>query len=282
VKIRPFPILILILALLAAGCASRAEMDVPATFGAVTEAPAEPAELNVFAAASLTAAFGELGALFEARHPEVTVVFNFAGSQQLARQIIEGAPADVFASANKPQMDVVIEARGVAAGTQQTFVQNRLVVIFPQDNPAGLAELRDLSNPGLKLVLAAAEAPVGQYTLDFLANAAENPDFGAAYQEALLGNVVSYEDNVKAVLTKVALGEADAGIVYSSDIAGEDAGKVGRLDIPDALNVIAKYPIAPLTTGKHPELAQAFIEMVLSPEGQDILANYNFIPAVKP
>jgi molybdate transport system substrate-binding protein len=175
-------------------------------------------------------------------------------------------------------MNVVIEAGGIVSGTQQTFAKNRLVVIFPKDNPAGLAELKDLANPDLKLVLAAKEVPVGQYSLDFLDKAVADPAFGATFKDDVLNNVVSYEDNVKVVLTKVALGEADAGIVYLSDISGADADKVSRIEIPDTLNVIASYPIAAVKESKIPELAQAFIDLVLSKEGQDILAKYNFIP----
>jgi molybdate transport system substrate-binding protein len=258
----------------------------PAATSAETEAvsdgsisaPAEPVELNVFAAASLTESFNEIGKLFEANHPGVTVVFNFSGSQQLTQQINEGAPADVFASANKKQVDAVIEAGGIISGTQQTFAKNRLVVIFPKDNPAGLKELKDLSNSGLKLVFAAEEVPVGGYSLDFLDQASSDSAFSTSFKDDVLANVVSYEDNVKAVLTKVALGEADAGIVYTSDISGKDASKVGRLDIPDALNVIASYPIAPIKDSKNPEMAQAFIDLVLSQDGQELLAKYNFIP----
>ena len=270
------PLFVLTTTLLLAGCTQQPAAT--AQLPAATQPATEPAALNVFAAASLTEAFGEIGKLFEAAHPGATVVFNFAGSQQLAQQINEGAPVDVFASANKKQMDVVVEAGNITAGTQQTFVENRLVVIYPQDNPAGLKELKDLAKPDLKLVFAAQEVPVGEYSLDFLDKAAADPAFGATYQDDVLKNVVSYEENVKAVLTKVALGEADAGIVYTSDISGKDAGKVGRLDIPDALNVIAPYPIAPAKESENPKLAQAFIDLVLSQEGQDILAKYNFIP----
>jgi len=271
----------LILALLLAGCTVQ-PTAIPAETEAVSEvsisAPAEAVELNIFAAASLTESFNEIGKLFEANHPGVTVVFNFASSQQLAQQINEGAPADVFASANKKQMDAVIEARGIISGTQQTFAQNRLVVIYPQDNPASLKELKDLAKSDLKLIFAAKEVPVGQYSLDFLDKAVADPAFGTAFKEDVLANVVSYEDNVKAVLAKVALGEADAGIVYLSDISGADANKVGQIDIPEALNVIASYPIAPIMDRKSPEMAQAFIDLVLSQEGQDILAKYGFIP----
>lgn len=245
-------------------------------------APSQPVDLTVFAAASLTGPFGEIGKRFEDSHPGVTVVFNFAGSQQLAQQIAEGAPADMFASASKNYLDGVIQAGEIVTGTQKIFARNRLVAIYPKDNPAGLKELKDLGKPGLKLVLAAKEVPVGQYALDFLGQASTDPAFGATFKDDVLKNVVSYEDNVKAVLAKVALGEADAGIVYTSDISGADADKVGRLEILDALNVVASYPIAPLKASKNPELAQGFIDLVLSPDGQAILAKYNFIPAAKP
>ena len=274
----PF-LLLLILSTMLAGCATPpAATQVAVGAGTVpTAVRAEPVQLNVFAAASLTEPFGEIGKMFETDHPGATVVFNFAGSQQLAQQINQGAPADVFASANKTQIKAVIDAGGIVSGTQQTFTKNRLVVIYPQDNPAGLKELKDLANPGLKLILAAKEVPVGGYSLEFLDKTTADPAFGATFREAVLKNVVSYEDNVKSVLTKVALGEADAGIVYTSDISGQDAGKVSRLDIPDALNVIASYPIAPVKESKNPDLAQAFIGLVLSQKGQEILAKYNFV-----
>jgi len=250
----------------------------PVTVEAPEPVPSKPVDLNVFAAASLTSAFGDIGSLFEASHPGTTVVFNFGGSQQLAQQINEGAPADVFASANQKQMDVVIEAGSVVSRTQQTFARNRLVIIYPQDNPAGLTALQDLGKSGLKLVLATKEVPVGQYALEFLEKASVDPALGTSYKDDVTKNVVSYEDNVKAVLTKVALGEADAGIVYTSDISGTEADKLGRLDIPEALNIIASYPIAPVKESENPDLAQAFIDMVLSAEGQSILAKYNFTP----
>lgn len=275
-------------AMLAASCApqptaspqpTESTQPIATEAAAETASPAEPVELDVFAAASLTGAFEQIGELFEAAHPEASLVFNFAGSQQLAQQIIEGAPADVFASANPSQMDGVVDAGGIDAASPQTFVMNRLVVIYPKDNPAGLRALGDLAAPGLKTVFAAQEVPVGQYSLDFLDLAAADPAFGLAFKAQVLKNVVSYEDNVKAVLAKVALGEADAGIVYSSDLVGEDAGKVGKLDIPDELNVTASYPIAVLKECRQPELARAFVELVLSSQGQEVLANYGFIPS---
>lgn len=236
-------------------------------------------ELNVFAAASLTDAFKAIGKNFEASNPGARVVFNFAGSQQLVRQIEAGAPVDVFAPANQQQMEALVESGQVAGGTPRAFVRNRLVVIYAKDNPAGFKELKDLARPGLKLDLAAPTVPAGQYALDFLDKAARDPAFGAGFKDAALKNVVSYEENVKAVLSKVTLGEADAGIVYTSDIAGAAGGKVGRFDLPARLNMVATYPIAPITTSKHPDLAQKFISYALSPDAQAILARYGFMPA---
>lgn len=242
-------------------------------------APLEPANLNVFAAASLTEAFNEIGQNFSAEHPGVTLTFNFAGSQQLAQQLEQGAPADVFASANKTQMGVAIEAGRVISGAERTFVRNRLVVIYPIDNPAGITQLQDLAKPGIKLILAAKEVPVGQYSLDFLGKAITDTTFSPTYMDDVLKNVVSYEENVRSVLTKVALGEGDAGIVYTSDVTGEGADRVGRLDIPDNLNTLATYPIAVVSDSAAPTQAQAFVDYVLSPAGQAVLEEYGFIPA---
>jgi molybdate transport system substrate-binding protein len=244
--------------------------------------PSEPAQaqtLTVLAAASLTEPFSELGRQLEAQNPNTKVEFSFAGSQQLAQQLSQGAAADVFASASQKYMDAAVQANRVAKDNAQIFAKNRLVVIYPKNNSAGLEDLQHLAKPGLKLVFAAQGVPVGQYSLDFLDKASKDPAFGATFKDDVLKNVVSYEENVKAVLTKVALGEADAGIVYLSDITSEGAGQVGSLDIPDALNVIAAYPIAAITDNKHPDLAKAFIDLVLSPAGQQVLQKYHFLPA---
>ncbi len=249
----------------------------------VTQAPVPAASgaqsLTVLAAASLTESFTELGKMFEARHPGVKVYFNFAGSQQLAQQLDQGADADVFASASKKYMDAAVESKRVNQDDAKTFVKNRLAVIFPKDNPAGLKELKDLAKSGLKLDLADKAVPVGQYSLDFLDKAVKDSGFGPQFKDDVLKNVVSYEDNVKAVVAKVSLGEADAGIVYVTDITADAAPKIGKLDIPDVLNTIATYPIAPISNSKKPDLAKAFVALVLSPDGQAIMAKYGFIPA---
>jgi len=247
-----------------------------------TNAPAAPAatsgELTVFAAASLTDAFKEIGQQFGAANGGTTVTFNFAGSDQLATQITQGAPADVFASANTKQMDVVIKAGDVVSGSQRTFTRNRLVVVYPKDNPGKLTALKDLANPSLKIVLANKSVPVGGYALDFLAKASKLPEYTDTYSPTVLKNVVSYEENVKAVLSKITLGEADAGIVYTTDAATVNDGSIAQLTIPDNLNTIATYPIAATKNAKNADLAKKFVDYVLGTEGQEVLVKYGFIP----
>jgi molybdate transport system substrate-binding protein len=226
----------------------------------------------------LTESFTELGKTFETNNPGVKVAFSFAGSQQLAQQLDQGAAADVFASASPKYMTAAITAKRVNQADAQTFVKNRLVVIFPKDNPAGLTALKDLAKPGLKIDLEDKSVPAGQYSLDFLDKAVKDPGFDPNFKTNVLKNVVSYEADVKAVVSKVSLGEVDAGIVYITDFnaAGD---KLGKMDIPDALNTIATYPIAPISDSKNPDLAKAFVAFVLSPDGQAIMAKYGFVPA---
>jgi molybdate transport system substrate-binding protein len=265
-------LMLLMAVLTACGGAAPAATSAPAP----TAAPAATGELTVFAAASLTAAFKDIGEKFGAANGDATVTFNFAGSDQLATQITQGAPADVFASANKKQMDVVITAGEIISGTEQTFVRNRLVVVYPKDNPAKLAALKDLANPGVKIVLANKSVPVGGYALDFLGKASKLPEYTETYSATVLKNVVSYEENVKAVLSKITLGEADAGIVYTTDAATVTDGSMGTLNIPNDLNTIASYPIAATKNAKNADLAKKFIDYVLSAAGQQILAKYGF------
>jgi molybdate transport system substrate-binding protein len=230
--------------------------------------------LTVFAAASLTNAFGEIGKAFEAAHPGVTVKFNFGGSQALRTQIEQGAQADVFASANSKEMEVLVTGNFVAAENTKIFLTNQLVVIMPANNPAGLTTLTDLSKPGLKVVLAAKEVPVGNYALQVFDKL--DTALGIGFKDKVLANVVSYENDVKQVVAKIQLGEADAGIVYLSDTVA--APELKKIDIPAENNVVAKYPLAALTQSKNPELAQAFIAYVLSVEGQSVLQKWGFLP----
>lgn len=269
------PSIVIVIGLLAAACTS-AVTPAP-TAAPATAAPTAGQKVTVFAAASLTDAFNEIGDKFKQQNPGVTFDFNYAGSQQLRTQLEQGATADVFASANTTEMNNAIKSDLVVSGTQKTFVRNRLAVILPKDNPGEINELKDLAKPGLKIVLAAPSVPVGGYALTALNKM--NADFGATFSQTVLSNVVSEEDNVKQVVAKVQLGEADAGIVYSSDVTPDAAIKVTRIDIPDKYNILATYPIAVLKAAPQADLAAKFMDYVLSPDGQTILAKWGFIPA---
>lgn len=255
------------------------EAPLPATEAAELPQKLEDVTLTVFAAASLADAFTQMGKQFDAANPGVTTEFNFAGSNQLATQINEGAPADVFASANITQMDAVVESGMAAADAPVLFVTNRLVVVIPADNPGEIQSLQDLAEPGKLIVLAAEEVPVGRYSLEFLDKASADPAFGDSFRDDVLANVASYEENVRSVLNKVALGEADAGIVYTSDLFG--VAGVESLEIPDALNVLAEYPIAALSGSENPDVAAAFVEYVLSTPGQAVMMYFGFSPSVR-
>ena len=233
--------------------------------------------LTIFAAASLTESFTQIGDAFESHNPGVKIIISFAGSQQLAQQLALGAPADVFASANLTQMQAAIKTGRIAAGSLKEFAFNHLVVVFPKDASQPLDTLHALARPGLKLVLAAKEVPVGKYSQQFLDRASMDPAFDPEYKSKVLENVVSYEENVRAVLSKVILGEADAGIVYQSDV-NPNAARLGQLNIPQALNVPAAYFIAPVEDSPNADLSQAFIDWTLSAEGQAMLAQNGFIP----
>jgi molybdate transport system substrate-binding protein len=220
-----------------------------------------PTEIKVFAAASLTAAFNKIGQDWTAANPGTKVTFNFAGSQALATQIQQSAPADVFASADTTNMGKVSSQ----VDTPKNFASNLLQIIVAKGNPKGVKGLPDLSKPDLKVVLAAPDVPAGKYAQQAL---------GAQHVTV---KPVSLEDNVKAVVTKVSLGEADAGIVYVTDVsAGGD--KVEGVDIPDSQNVPATYPIAVLKGSSHQSQAQSFMNMVLSDQGQQVLKSFGFLP----
>lgn len=233
--------------------------------------------LTVFAAASLTEPFSRLGKSLEAKHPGTTVRFNFAGSQQLVLQIQQGAKADVFASADERWMRTARDS-GLVEGEPVIFARNALVVIVPRANPARIRRLQDLARSGAKVVIAAEAVPVGQYTRQMLDRLSAQPGFGTKYRQQVLANVASYEENVKGVVAKVQLGEADAGVVYRSDATGSVASQLSTLEIPEAANVLASYPIAVVRGAPSPEAARAFLALVESAEGQEVLRSAGFIP----
>jgi molybdate transport system substrate-binding protein len=220
--------------------------------------------VTVFAAASLTEAFTRIADEYGELHG-VEVRLSFGPSDGLATQIKEGAPADVFASASPEWMDAVASDPGVT--DRADFARNVLVVIVPAGDPAGVVTLHDLGKPGIKLVLAAEGVPVGDYAREMLAN--------AEIADEALANVVSNEDDVKGVVQKVALGEADAGIAYRTDVTASVAGDLQTVDVPDDVNVVAVYPIAALAGAS--EHARGFVEYVLGP-GQETLRAAGFLP----
>jgi len=203
-------------------------------------------------------AFGEMGEVFSEENENSEVEFNFLASSDLATQIIEGAPADVFASADEANMDNVV-AEGLATDPV-VFVENRLSIAVQQGNPKSIATLEDLENQDLVVALCNEECPAGRYALEI---------FDAA---AVTVEPDSQEADVRGVLTRVGLGEADAGLVYVTDIAADP--EVESVDIPEDVNVIATYPIAPIEGA--PQAASDFVEFVLSETGRRILSEYGF------
>ena len=218
--------------------------------------------VTVFAAASLSDAFKEIGAAFESAHPGGSVAFSFAGSSTLAAQIIEKAPGDVFASADQATMQKVVDA-GETSAKPRIFATNQLTIVVPKGNPKHIESLADMSRAGVAVSLAAPEVPAGKYAAQIFANA------GVPAPKA------SQEVDVRAVLSRVAAGEADAGIVYVSDIRTA-ADKVEAVTIPAQYNVVAEYPIAALKHAANPDAAAAFVELVLSPQGKAILERFGF------
>jgi molybdate transport system substrate-binding protein len=244
---------------------------------AVAAAPPGKATLRVFAAVSLADAFGEIAGEFERAHPGTRVQFNLAGSQQLAVQIEQGAEADVFASADRQWMSYVVE-RARVAGKPAVFARNRMVAIVPRTNPARIGRLQDLARAGVKLVICAEAVPAGRYGREVLANLARAEGFDAGFARRALANVVSEEENVRSVVGKVQIGEADAGLCYRSDVTRSVSRYVRVLPIPDSLNVLATYPVAVLVGSPREELAREFVALVLSARGQAALEKHGLIP----
>ena len=228
--------------------------------------------VTVFAAASLTDAFNDIGQAFEAR-TGAKVNFQFAGSQTLRTQLENGARADVFASADSNQFDPLVKAGLLEAGA--VFARNRLVVIVPKRGAGNVKTLSDLSKPGVRVVIAQTSVPVGRYARQVLENLART--YGRDYPARVLKNVVSEETNVRQVALKVQLGEADAGIVYTTDVTPSLAPSVIQIAIPTSANAMAAYPIGVLSSATNPSGARAFVNFVRSSDGQRILSRWGFL-----
>jgi molybdate transport system substrate-binding protein len=219
----------------------------------------------VFAAASLTDSFKALGTAFQTAHSGTTIQFNLAGTPTLVTQIEQGASADVFASADTTNMDK-LKADGFAGGQPHVFAHNKLEIVVAAGNPRGIAGLADLAKPGVIYITAAATVPAGKYALQILASA------------GVKVTPKSLETDVKSVVSKIELGEADAGIVYATDVKAAGS-KVTGVPIPDSVNAIATYPIVAVKGARNSALANAFIAYVLSAEGQATLQSFGFLPA---
>jgi molybdate transport system substrate-binding protein len=248
------------LILVATACSSNSTSG-----GAGTTSGSPGTELTVFAASSLTGAFTQIGTDFEAANPSVQVTFNFGSSTDLAAQIASEGTADVFASASGTAMDAAAQDPGVT--DRADFATNQLVIITPTDNPASVSSVNDLANGGVQVVLAAEGVPVGDYAREMLDDAGIAKD--------VLANVVSNEPDDAAVVAKVSSGEADAGIVYTSDVSNTD---VGSVTVPDDVNVVATYPIAVVTGAPQADLASSFVTYVTGAQGQGTLAAFGYGP----
>ena len=248
-------------ALVLTGCGASGTTGTAAPAGSGTSSASLSGTVNVFAAASLKEAFSALGTTFEAAHPGTDVVFNFGPSSGLATQITQGAPADVFASASTTSMDQVVAAGAVATPTD--FAKNIMAIAVPPENPAEVAQVSDLAEPGVKVALCQATVPCGSTAAKVFANA------------MITVTAVTQEVDVKAVLSKVSLGEVDAGVVYVTDVlaAGD---KVTGIDIPAGINASTTYPIAALTASANSVAAQAFADYVLLPDGAAALTAAGF------
>jgi molybdate transport system substrate-binding protein len=233
-------------------------------------------KLTIFAASSLTDAFGELANTFEEQNEGVEVKQSFGASSDLLAQIQQGAPADVFASAAEEEMDTAVDD-GLVTGTPQVFVKNREVIMVPKDNPANISSLEDMAKPDIKLVLAAKDVPAADYAVEILGKA--NKEYGPDFEDDVLSNVVSREADVRASVNRVVVGDADATFGYASDYTVDIRDRVKVVQIPPDLNIIATYPIAALKDAEDSELAKKWVELVTSKEGQRVLEKWNFEPA---
>jgi len=231
-------------------------------------------ELTVFAAASLREAFGAAKAAYEAATPGVALAFSFDGSGALRTQLEQGAPGDVFASADEINPRILADD-GLTLGRPTAFAGNRLALVVPVDNPAAVISPFDLARPGVRLVNAAAGVPITAYAAEMLSILAGLPGAPPRFVAAVAANVISREDNVRAVLAKVELGEGDAGIVYATDALGAGA-RVRVIPIPEEANVAVTYAAVVLRDAPHREAATAFLAWLAGPEGQALLARFGF------
>ncbi len=243
----------------------------------LTAAAKDPVELTVYCGAGLTGALSEIGEIYESRS-NVSVKFNFDGVPALRAQIEQGAYADILVSANLKHMNALMSEGFIDNSTVKVFARNKVAIIVPNGNPANITGLKDLAVPGVKILMGTKDLPAGDYALMVLDRLAADPEYGPGYKDAVLANVVSRETTVNRIASKVAMGEADAGFAFNSDVSPQMVGEVTRILIPDRYNVEGDFPVGVLSQSKYPQEARAFIEVLMSEKCQAVLDRYGFIP----
>jgi molybdate transport system substrate-binding protein len=275
------PRLLVLLAVLAtalAACssgsgASSAPPSAPS--GAPSGAAGGSGELQIYAASSLKAALAKAADTWDAANPSSTLTVSTDSSAALETKIEQGAPADVFLSADTANPKKLVDA-GLATGASVPFAGNRLVVIVPKGNPAGIRSPMDLARPGIKIIAAGDKVPITKYATQLVANLAKEPGYPSDFATAYAANVASQEDNVSGIVSKVELGEGDAGIVYLTDARASD--EVDTVDVPGAANVPAVYGGVVVKASRNQDAAKAFLDWLAGPDGQAILASFGFLP----
>jgi molybdate transport system substrate-binding protein len=244
---------------------------------ATTTGLGEPSakEIDVFCAAGLTGAFSELGQIYK-NESNVSVTFNFDGAQVLRAQVENGAYADVLVSGSNKHTDALMAEGFMNNSSVSTFARNWQAIIVPKDNPANITNLSDLARSGIKIVMGTKDLPITDITMQILDKIANDPAYGPQYKESVLANKISEETNINFIVSKVALGEADAAFVHKSEVSTKYAEKVTLIDIPERYNVKSDYTIGVFNQSKFPDLARRFIELVKSSQGQAVLEKYGF------
>jgi molybdate transport system substrate-binding protein len=278
VKPRRVSLLAILLVIVAACSSGTPATTAPIATGSPSPAgspSAEAVDLTVYGAASLKGVLETATAAYEAANPGTTLTVSTDSSAALATQIEQGAPADVFLSADTRNPAALV-TKGLADGDPVTFAGNVLTIVVPADNPGGIASPMDLAKPGIRIIAAGDEVPITKYATQLVDNLAGLEGYPAGFAAAYAANVASKEDNVKALIAKVELGEGDAGIVYATDARASD--EVTTVEVPDSANVPATYEGVVVKGSAHPEAARAFLTWFAGPDGQAILASFGFVP----
>lgn len=264
--------------LMLAGCLFGGMLAVSCVLGGCRERAAARTPVTVLAAASLSGVLEALRPSFERANPDLSLRFSFAGSNQLRVQLEHGGPGDLFLSADARQIDAAAAGGHLDLSTRRTFAYNRLAVLTPPGNRAGVGSLSDLARPGLRLLVADSAVPLGAATESLLARAGGRPELGPAFVSGVRANVASREENAGVLVAKLSLGEADAGIGYSSDASSGGSAGVGAVEIAPELGEETEYVGAVTARARHPEGARRCLDYLATAEGAELLARFGFTP----